>query len=204
MQALRMASFMNRPTLLGIRALIIICLYLTNSGHFLDAWALFGTIIRLAQSMGLNRNPKYLDPTPPPRECTIRQTLWWLMLHMDQQYSMMLGRPIGISGIGDCPPPKPFTTDPTNMRLGEFVNQFTVLARQIVSSDGLNNAKIDKFTDELGALWDTMPEMLQFNQSWLDPAREIPEWPLDAMAAGKLSLLHYASYVLDSLCASFS
>ncbi|OCL14757.1 hypothetical protein AOQ84DRAFT_371003, partial [Glonium stellatum] len=183
MQALRMASFMNRPTLLAIQTLIMIGPYLTNSGRFLDAWALFGITIRLAHSIGLHRNPKYLDPAPPLRECALRQTLWWWMLHMDQQYSMTLGRPLGISGIGDCSPPEPLTTNPTILRLGEFVNQFTVLARQILSSDRLTNGKIDSFTDRLRALWDTMPEMLQFDESWLDESKETPEWPLDAMAA---------------------
>lgn len=185
MQALRMASFMNRPTLLGIQALIMIGPYLTNSGRFLDAWTLFGTTIRLAQSIGLHRNPKYLDPAPPTQtECSIRQTLWWWMLHMDQQYSMTLGRPLGISGIGDCPPPHELTADPRSLRFGELVHQFTVLARQILSSDRLNNTKIDDFTDALLGLLDTMPEMLQFNDSWLDEKTETPEWPLGAMAAG--------------------
>lgn len=162
--------------------------YLTNSGRFLDAWVLFGTTIRLAHSVGLHRNPKYLDPAPPLKECGIRQALWWWMLHMDQQYSMTLGRPLGISGIGDCPPPEPLTTNPTIIRLTEYVNQFTVLARQILCSDRLTNAKIDDFTDRLRALWDTMPEILQFDQTWLEESKEIPEWPLDAMAAGKLDL----------------
>lgn len=52
MQALRVASFMNRPTLLVIETLIMIGPYLTNGGKFLDAWALFGVTIRLAQSIG--------------------------------------------------------------------------------------------------------------------------------------------------------
>lgn len=185
MQALRMASFMNRPTLLAIQTLIMIGPYLTNSGRFLDAWTLFGLTIRLAHSIGLHRNPKYLDPASPPRECALRQMLWWWMLHMDQQYSMTLGRPLGISGIGDCLPPEPLTTNPIILRLDEFVNQLTVLARQILSSDRLTNGKIDNFTDRLRALWDAMPEMLQFDESWLDESKEIPEWPLDAMAAGK-------------------
>jgi hypothetical protein len=189
MQALRMASFMNRPTLLGIQALIMIGPYLTNSGRFLDAWTLFGTTIRLAQSIGLHRNPKYLDPAPPTqRECFMRQTLWWWMLHMDQQYSMTLGRPLGISGIGDCPPPHELTTDARFLRFGDFVHQFTVVARQILSSDRLNTTKIDEFTDQLRGLLDTMPEMLQFDESWLDPEKEIPEWPLGAMAAGTILL----------------
>lgn len=191
-----MAAFTNRPTLLGIQTLIMIGPYLTDSGRFLDAWVLFGTTIRLAQSIGLNRNPKYLDPIPPPHECAIRRALWWWMLHMDQQYSMTLGLPLGISGIGDCPPPEPLTSNPTILRLGELVNRLTVLARQILSSDRLSNAEIDRFTDQLGALWGTMPEILQFNQEWLDPAKEIPEWPLNARATGEFHLYITAVHVL--------
>ncbi|KAI9796182.1 MAG: hypothetical protein M1833_006433, partial [Piccolia ochrophora] len=183
MQALRLASFMNRPTLLGIQTLIMIGPYLTNSGKFLDAWALFGTTIRLAQSIGLHRNPKYLDPAPPLRECSIRQALWWWMLHMDQQYSMTLGRPLGISGIGDCPPPEPLSTDPVILRLSEYINHFTISARQILSSDRLTNDKIDSFTDKLLHLRTFLPDVVRFDETWLDPNKELPPWPLDAMAA---------------------
>jgi hypothetical protein len=188
MQALRHASFMNTPTLLGIQTLVMMGPYLTNTGRFLDAWTLFGTTIRLAHSMGLHRNPKFLDPVPPLRECMIRRTLWWWMLHMDQQYSVTLGRPLGISGIGDCPPPEPLTTDPTVLRLSEFANHFTIVARQILSSDGMMSVgKIDEFTDKLLGLWDTMPETLQFNESWTRAETTLPEWPLDVMSSSKSS-----------------
>ncbi len=60
MQALRVSSFMNRPTLLGIQTLIMIGPYLTNGGKFLDAWALFGLTIRLAQSIGR----EYFEASP--------------------------------------------------------------------------------------------------------------------------------------------
>jgi hypothetical protein len=50
----------------------------------------------------------------------------------------------------------------------------------------LTNAKIDEYTDSLRGLLDTMPEMLQFDKSWLLNETEIPEWPSSAMAAGKL------------------
>jgi len=175
---------MNQPTLLGIQTLVMIGPYLTNSGRFLDAWTLFGTTIRMAHSIGLHRNPRFLDPAPPLRECMVRQTLWWWMLHMDQQYSVTLGRPLGISGFGDCPPPEPLTTNPTILRLGEFVDQFTILARQILSSDGLMSvSKIDEFTDKLVGLWDTMPEALQFNESWPRQETVLPDWPLEVMSA---------------------
>ncbi|KAK4504246.1 hypothetical protein PRZ48_005162 [Zasmidium cellare] len=184
MQALRLASFLNSPTLLCIQALIMIGPYLTNSGRFLDAFTLFGTTIRLAHSIGLHRDPKLLDPAPPLRESTIRRTLWWWMLHMDQQYSVTLGRPLGISGVGDCPPPETLTTNPTILRLNEFVDHLTVMARQILASDGMMNVgRIDEFTDKLIGLWDTMPEALQFNESWCRMETQLPEWPLDAMSA---------------------
>ncbi|CAK4031782.1 transcriptional regulatory [Lecanosticta acicola] len=183
-QALRLASYLNSPTLLGIQTLIMMGPYLTNSGRFLDAWTLFGTTIRMAHSIGLHRDPKFLDPAPPLRECSIRRTLWWWMLHMDQQYSVTLGRPLGISGFGDCPAPEPLTTNPTILRLGEFVDHFTILARQILSSDGMMNvSRIDEFTDKLVGLWDTMPEALQFNESWVQPDKILPEWPLEVMSA---------------------
>jgi len=186
MQALRLASFMNRPTLLAIQTLVMMGPYLTNSGRFLDAWTLFGTTIRLAHSIGLHRNPKLLDPVPPLRECSVRQTLWWWILHMDQQYSVTLGRPLGISGYGDCPPPEPLTTNPTMLRLGEFIDRFTILARQILSSDGMMSVnKIDDFTDKLVGLWDTMPVSLQFNESWLREEVALPEWPLEMMSASE-------------------
>ena len=43
---------MNRPTLLVVQALLMMGPYLTNSGKFLDASALFGETVRLAQSIG--------------------------------------------------------------------------------------------------------------------------------------------------------
>lgn len=70
------------------------------------------------------------------------------------------------------------------LRFSEFINYFTILARQILSSERLTNAKVDEFTDSLKGLLDTMPEMLQFDSTWLLEETEIPEWPLSAMAAG--------------------
>ena len=183
MQALRNASFMNQPTLLGIQTLIMMGPYLTNSGRFLDAWTLFGTTIRFAHSVGLHRNPKLLDPVPPLTECAVRQTLWWWMLHMDQQYAVTLGRPLGISGYGDCPPPQQLTTNPVMLRLSEFINQFTILAREILGSDGMMAvARIDSFTDKLIHLWEKMPAALQFNESWIQEDTLLPEWPLEVVS----------------------
>jgi hypothetical protein len=70
------------------------------------------------------------------------------------------------------------------LRFGEYVFDFTILARQILSNDRSTNAKIDAFADLLSALLDTMPEILQFGESWLKEEKKLPEWPFSAMAAG--------------------
>ncbi|KAH0287704.1 hypothetical protein KCU62_g5650, partial [Aureobasidium sp. EXF-3399] len=190
MQALRLASFTSRPSLRGIKVLIMLAPYLTNSGRFLDAWSFSGLTIRLAHSIGLHRNPRFLDPAPSLRETTVRKHLWWWLLHMDQEYSMTLGRPLGISGIGDCPPPEPLTTDPVALRLSEFFDQLTIQGRQILSSNQLTDSKIDMYTDRLIALWDTMPESLQFNRSWIEETTQIPEWPMETRAAISYCSIH--------------
>lgn len=43
---------MNRPTLVTIQTLVMMGPYLTNCGKFLDASAIFGITVRLAQSIG--------------------------------------------------------------------------------------------------------------------------------------------------------
>jgi hypothetical protein len=198
MQALRLAAFTSRPTLRGIQAMIMLAPYLTNSGRFLDAWSISGLTIRLAHSVGLHRNPHSLDPIPSLQECTARKNLWWWLLHMDQEYSMILGRPLGISGIGDCPPPDPLTADPVALRLSEFFDQLTILGRQILSNDQLTSSKIDMYTDRLIALWDIMPDSLQFNKSWVKEETEIPEWPMETRATSEMIYPHLQLWLLIS------
>ncbi|KAK3725935.1 hypothetical protein LTR37_000083 [Vermiconidia calcicola] len=76
------------------------------------------------------------------------------------------------------------TTNTTLLRLSEFVDHFTLLARHILScSEIMSVSKIDELTDKLIGLWDTMPEALQFNESWIQPSFQLPEWPLEVMSA---------------------
>ena len=191
---------MNRPTLLVIETLVMMGPHLTNSGKFLDASALFGGTVRLAQSIGcksesschltsvnlminsVHRDPSLLNPPATAKEVATRKNLWWWMMHMDMQYSMSLGRPLGISSMGDCPAPDPILRDPINQSLSNYLAQFTILGRQILSAAYLSNEQIDTFTDQLLALHGTLPDMVRFDKTWLDKNRPLPEWPLDAQA----------------------
>jgi hypothetical protein len=109
---------------------------------------------------------------------------------MDQQYSITLGRPLGISNLGDCPTPMLLRADPVIDSLSNYHSKFTVVARRILSAAYLCNAQIDQFTDELLALQNTLPVSLRFSGSWLDKDAIIPAWPLNAQAASMYQKTH--------------
>ena len=131
----------------------------------------------------VHRDPNLLNPPAPSEQIMVRKNLWWWMLHLDQQYSIALGRPLGISSIGDCPPPEPLIADPVIQSLSNYINQFTLLSRQILSAGYLGNDQIDLFTDQLTALRETLPEAVLFDQTWLNQEKPLPPWPLDVQAA---------------------
>ncbi|THY35119.1 hypothetical protein D6D01_01574 [Aureobasidium pullulans] len=80
------------------------------------------------------------------------------------------------------------------LRLSEFFDQLTILGRQILSSNQLTDSKIDMYTDRLIALWDTMPDSLQFNKSWIKEETEIPEWPMETRAT--ISYCNIHNYII--------
>ncbi|KAL8750987.1 MAG: hypothetical protein Q9184_006221, partial [Pyrenodesmia sp. 2 TL-2023] len=194
MQCLRLASFCSRPKLRTVETLVMLGPYLTNSGRFLDAWALLGTTIRLAQSIGLHRDPDRLNPPVSPKEAAARRSLWWWIMHMDQQYSVTLGRPSGISSMGDCPSPEPLIQDPVVQSLSSYTAQFTILTRQILSTGYLDANQIDRFTEQLFALRQSLPTIIQFDETWLDVNKPVPGWPLDMQAASLHADMH--TYIL--------
>lgn len=102
---------------------------------------------------------------------------------MDQHYSMALGRPLAISSIGDCPAPESMSPDPYVQSLSNYTSQFTMLGRQILSVGYLSNDQIDRFSDELLLLKQTLPSAVSFDETWLNKDKNVPGWPLDAQAA---------------------
>ena len=116
---------------------------------------------------------------------------------MDQQYSLTLGRPLGISSIGDCPKPEPLVPDPTIRSLATFHDNYSILGRQILSTAYLSDQCIDDFTEQLLFLSSTLPELLRFSSVWLDKDRAVPPWPFDAQAAIVHAKIHIYMLVLN-------
>lgn len=108
------------------------------------------------------------------------------MLYLDQHFSVTLKRPLGISSIGDCPPPEPSTTDTLEIRLNELVREYTIIARKALRARGTTtDGKIAEFTKSLVGLLEKTPETLRFHDSWLQMDDSLPDWPLDLRSASR-------------------
>ncbi|MCJ1436203.1 hypothetical protein MMC27_005581 [Xylographa pallens] len=167
MQALRTASFMSRPTIRVIETLLIIDAYLANTGKSLDASSLFAITVRLAQGLGMYRNPTQLRPPVSPTEACTRQRLWWWMLHMDQQYSIALGRPLAISSVGDCPWTNSIEKGLQRRCLEGYTNHFTLLSRQILANNDSSIAQSREFIVLVSRFQDNIPKSMRFEDDWI-------------------------------------
>lgn len=116
---------------------------------------------------------------------------------MDQQYAMTLGRPLAISSIGDCPSPEPLLPDPIMQSLSNGTSRFTLLGRQILSAGCLNNNQVDNYTDQLLLLKRTLPDAIRFDETWLNPEKNLPAWPFDLQAGMLHANIHNCLILLN-------
>ncbi|CAG7928035.1 unnamed protein product [Penicillium olsonii] len=89
--ALRLANFLFRPSLDIIQTLLILGNTLQNMGQSDAAWALLGTTIRLAQTMGLHTERSTLQW--PEYVRTKTRTLWSTIVWQDSLLCMCYDRP---------------------------------------------------------------------------------------------------------------
>ena len=121
-----------------------------------------------------------LPHKPPDRLCRKRQSIWWWILYLDTCFSITLGRPVGVSAIGDCPPVESLTLDSSEM-FAVFA-RFTLLCRQILATEDLSNPNIDHFTELLLEFLFSLPPSLHFSPEWLASSSRRPDWPINVQA----------------------
>ncbi|KAI8248960.1 C6 transcription factor asaR [Colletotrichum sp. SAR 10_77] len=80
-QALSHANFLERPTIVLLKALGIYLVGLRLYNHGRCVWTLYGLAIRAAQSIGLHRDGQSLGLSP--FETEIRRRLWWYFIVRD-------------------------------------------------------------------------------------------------------------------------
>ena len=92
-QALRVFSYLGRPSFRSIQAMVLIGYFLMNDNHAADTWAFAGILIRHAYALGLNRDPSLHVPNATPFEKQQRRKLWQAVLLQDTFLTVILKLP---------------------------------------------------------------------------------------------------------------
>lgn len=92
-QALRMVSYLSRPSLRSIQTMVLITYFLMNDNHGSDAYAFAGILIRQAYALGLNRDPSIVIPNASPYEMQQRRKLWQAVCLQDTFFTIILKLP---------------------------------------------------------------------------------------------------------------
>ncbi|CAD6581842.1 MAG: hypothetical protein ASARMPRED_000720 [Alectoria sarmentosa] len=92
-QALRVFSYLGRPSLRVIQTMVLITYFLMNDNHAADAWAFAGILIRQAYALGLNRDPSIIVPHAHPFEKQQRRKVWQAVLFQDTFLTVILKLP---------------------------------------------------------------------------------------------------------------
>ncbi|RDW67261.1 Zn(II)2Cys6 transcription factor [Aspergillus mulundensis] len=100
-QALRLANFLFRPSLDVVQSLLILGNTLQNNGQSDAAWALLGTTVRLAQTLGLHTERGIAHW--PEHAKQKAKSLWSMTVWQDSLLSLCYDRPPIVSTRGWTP-----------------------------------------------------------------------------------------------------
>ncbi|KAL8736071.1 MAG: hypothetical protein Q9181_002585 [Wetmoreana brouardii] len=92
-QALRMFSYLARPSMRSIQTMVLITYFLMNDNHASDAWAFAGILQRQAYALGLNRDPSIVAPNAHPLEMQQRRKVWQAVYIQDTFLSVIIKLP---------------------------------------------------------------------------------------------------------------
>ncbi|KAL4874270.1 hypothetical protein BJY04DRAFT_212200 [Aspergillus karnatakaensis] len=100
-QALRLANFLLRPSLEVVQSLLILGNTLQNNGQSDAAWALLGTTVRLAQTLGIHTT-RGISHWPDNMKLKAK-SLWSMTVWQDSLLSLCYDRPPIVSNRGWSP-----------------------------------------------------------------------------------------------------
>ena len=166
-----------------------------------------------AQSMSVqkltivvHRDPRRLDQRFSDQEAYHRAMLWWWMVHVDQQYALLMHCPPAVTSLGDCPTPDRYCGEPMAHALWSHLCAFTTNVRTVGLQARLTVTDLAAWTNQLLQLPSGMPQSFHFDDSWLKGGILVPAWPFNTMAACLHLRMH--SFVVSlsrrTLCSSQS
>ncbi|KAF9928066.1 hypothetical protein FBU30_002666 [Linnemannia zychae] len=87
----------DSPDMSCVGALVLLAFQQMGTGNSYRAWMYVGISIRMAQHLGLNRDPLKLNPHMPAIDREERNRIWWTCFMADRIISASFGRPQGIN-----------------------------------------------------------------------------------------------------------
>jgi hypothetical protein len=182
MQLVRMSNCVRNPSLDAIHTFCYLAIYLQYEGRLSEYWPLLGLVIRLAQSMGLHRDPSYILNLPV-EEAEIRRRLFWTISAQETALSVMFGRPNGI-GFNDVAMPKDISdaelcgVDPDEDQSEPYVNEISynrytwqigVITREIIEhgfqSEGDQISRIKDMETRIRTWHSNLPHVFKLDTS---------------------------------------
>ena len=143
LQLLRISHFLASPTIDAICVICYFIVYLNYEGRLGEFWPVLGINIRLAQSMGLHRDPSILSNLPVA-EAELRRRLFWTIAANETALSTVFGRPNGL-GFFDCDLP-------------ENVSDSELFGGQKAKSSAANEVTFNRYLWELASVIRNMPQ----------------------------------------------
>ncbi|BCR92277.1 Zn(II)2Cys6 transcription factor [Aspergillus chevalieri] len=146
--ALRLANFLFRPSLDTIQALLILGNTLQNNGQSDAAWALLGTTVRLAQTLGLHTSksmahlPEYVQSRA--------KSLWLAIVWQDSLLCLCYDRP-PIVTVSGWPTDTSIFSHP-NLSYTEIMHYVCRMALDITKSDETEMQETSRSLDALATL----------------------------------------------------
>lgn len=98
------SNSLARPTIDAVCTMCYFAAYLNYEGRLGELWPVLGINVRMAQSMGLHRDPSIISNLPVA-EAELRRRLFWTIAATETAFSTVSGRPDGL-GFFDCNLPK--------------------------------------------------------------------------------------------------
>lgn len=147
--------------LFGCLAIPLLCDFLSARGRMSEAWKLMGDGVRVAQSIGLHRDPgSPVWQEMPEEERDLRRRAWWGLYIWDRLLSYILGRPQMIRS-DNCDVAKPSSFD-TKGRKDSF-NLSRIVMIQLAD---LVSEILDQCMSVTHATWTILAEMDSKFEIW--------------------------------------
>ncbi|KAK6000580.1 hypothetical protein QM012_003305 [Aureobasidium pullulans] len=182
----RLSNFLLRPTLESIQALLVLGHVLQNNGQADASWALLGTTIRLAQSLGLHSDQHAETLSNEVR--INRHKTWRSLLWQDSLLSLSFDRPPARASVD----PETFPPEDNNgLSYIECMYEWSQIGRQLLEKTRHERANVDT--------------MLQFGEK-LDQinSKSQPHLRmLSACTSRQSRMEHHAFRLQQAFCSSF-